>query len=203
MDLRDAHNPFYVCRTSPNFLSNVVDEANFVQESSRGGDLSRVLQVDDEGSLFNVAACALLELSDLDPMCIDDVKYNVNVTYKHVCSWTWEPWNLKNPRMVICADTGEYFMIEIIFGPDGPKVQESECLYQGSPSKALLWTEGGFLAALVDMGDGMVLKMENGMLLYTSLFKILPQCWICQLWITMMKNMIKCLPVVEWHLRDH
>ncbi|KAM0978103.1 hypothetical protein ACFX2I_014035 [Malus domestica] len=168
MDLRDAHNPFCVCRTSSNFLSNVVDEANFVQESSRGCDLSRVLQVDDEGGLFNVAACALLELSDLDPMCIDGDKYNVNVTYKHVCSWTWELGNVKNPRMIVCADTGEYFMIEIMFGPDGPKVQESECLYQGSPSKALLWAEGGFLAALVDMGDGMVLKMENGMLLYTS-----------------------------------
>ncbi|XP_008241148.1 PREDICTED: splicing factor 3B subunit 3 [Prunus mume] len=168
MDLRDAQIPYCVHKTSPNFLSNVVDEANFVQESSRGCDLSRVLQVDDEGGLFNVAACALLELSDLDPMCIDGDKYNVNVTYKHVCSWSWEPGNAKNPRMIICADTGEYFMIEIIFGPDGLKVQESECLYKGLPCKAVLWVEGGFLAAIVEMGDGMVLKMENGALLYAS-----------------------------------
>ncbi|PQQ21314.1 splicing factor 3B subunit 3 [Prunus yedoensis var. nudiflora] len=168
MDLRDAQIPYCVYRTSPNFLSNVVDEANFVQESSRGCDLSRVLQVDDEGGLFNVAACALLELSDLDPMCIDGDKYSVNVTYKHVCSWSWEPGNAKNPRMIICADTGEYFMIEIIFGPDGLKVQESECLYKGLPCKAVLWVEGGFLAAIVEMGDGMVLKMENGALHYAS-----------------------------------
>ncbi|BBH07510.1 Cleavage and polyadenylation specificity factor A subunit protein [Prunus dulcis] len=104
MDLRDAQIPYCVHRTSPNFLSNVVDEANFVQESSRGCDLSRVLQVDDEG------------------------------------------------------DTGEYFMIEIIFGPDGLKVQESECLYKGLPSKAVLWVEGGFLAAIIEMGDGMIHK---------------------------------------------
>ncbi|BFG38353.1 hypothetical protein CerSpe_246270 [Prunus speciosa] len=168
MDLRDAQIPYCVYRTSPNFLSNVVDEANFVQESSRGCDLSRVLQVDDEGGLFNVAACALLELSDLDPMCIDGDKYSVNVTYKHVCSWSWEPGNAKSPRMIICADTGEYFMIEIIFGPDGLKVQESECLYKGLPCKAVLWVEGGFLAAIVEMGDGMVLKMENGALHYAS-----------------------------------
>nr|XP_011467138.1 PREDICTED: pre-mRNA-splicing factor prp12 [Fragaria vesca subsp. vesca] len=168
MDLRDANNPYCVYRTSPNFLSNVVDEANFVQESSKGCDLSRVLQVDDEGGLFNVAACALLELSDLDPMCIDGDKYNVNVTHKFVCSWSWEPWNVKNQRMIISADTGEYFMIEIIFNPDGIKVLESECLYKGLPCKALLWVEGGFLAALVDMGDGMVLKMENGTLHYIS-----------------------------------
>ncbi|KAK9921586.1 hypothetical protein M0R45_030090 [Rubus argutus] len=168
MDLRDANNPYCVYRTSPNFLSNVVDEANFVQESSKGCDLSRVLQVDDEGGLFNVAACALLELSDLDPMCIDGDKYNVNVTHKFVCSWSWEPGNAKNQRMIICADTGEYFMIEIIFNPDGVKVQESECLYKGLPCKAVLWVEGGFLAALVDMGDGMVLKMENGTLHYRS-----------------------------------
>ncbi|PRQ44381.1 putative cleavage/polyadenylation specificity factor, A subunit [Rosa chinensis] len=168
MDLRDANNPYCIYRTSPNFLSNVVDEANFVQESSKGCDLSSVLQVDDEGGLFNVAACALLELSDLDPMCIDGDKYNVNVTHKFVCSWSWEPGNVKNQRMIISADTGEYFMIEIFFNPDGVKVQESECLYKGLPCKAILWVDGGFLAALVDMGDGMVLKMENGTLNYRS-----------------------------------
>ncbi|XP_062002924.1 uncharacterized protein LOC133720570 isoform X1 [Rosa rugosa] len=168
MDLRDANNPYCIYRTSPNFLSNVVDEANFVQESSKGCDLSSVLQVDDEGGLFNVAACALLELSDLDPMCIDGDKYNVNVTHKFVCSWSWEPGNVENQRMIISADTGEYFMIEIFFNPDGVKVQESECLYKGLPCKTILWVEGGFLAALVDMGDGMVLKMENGTLHYRS-----------------------------------
>lgn len=161
MDLRDAHNPCCVYRTSLNFLPNAVDEHAFVEESCRVHD------VDDEG-LFNVAACALLELRDYDPMCIDGDSSNVTSTSKHVCSWSWEPENHKNPRMIFCVDTGEIFMIEIFFDSDGLKVNLSECLYKGLPCKALLWVHGGYLAALVEMGDGMVLTLSNGRLHYTS-----------------------------------
>lgn len=161
MDLRDAHNPSCVYRTSLNFLPNAVDEHAFVEESCRVHD------VDDEG-LFNVAACALLELRDYDPMCIDGDNSNVTSTCKHVCSWSWEPENHKNPRMIFCIDTGELFMIEIFFDSDGLKVNLSECLYKGLSCKALLWVQGGYLAALVEMGDGMVLTLSNGRLHYTS-----------------------------------
>lgn len=161
MDLRDAHNPSCVYRTSLNFLPNAVDEHAFVEESCRVHD------VDDEG-LFNVAACALLELRDYDPMCIDGDNGNVTSTCKHACSWSWEPENHKNPRMIFCIDTGELFMIEIFFDSDGLKVNLSECLYKGLSCKALLWVQGGYLAALVEMGDGMVLTLSNGRLHYTS-----------------------------------
>lgn len=161
MDLRDAHNPRCVYRTSLNFLPNAVEEQNFVEESCRVHD------VDDDG-LFNVAACALLELRDYDPMCIDDEGSNVKSTSKHVCSWSWEPLKNKNPRMIFCVDTGEFFMIEISFDSEDLKVNLSDCLYKGLSCKALLWGEGGFLAALVEMGDGIVLKVENERLLYTS-----------------------------------
>ncbi|KAL5741948.1 hypothetical protein ACOSP7_028680 [Xanthoceras sorbifolium] len=157
MDLRDAHNPCCVYRTSLNFLPPALEEHNFVEESCRVHD------VDDEG-LFNVAACALLELRDYDPMCIDGDSSNVKSPSKHVCSWSWEPKNDKSSKLVFCVDTGEFFMIEIAFDSDGLKVNLSECLYKGQPCKALLWVEGGFLAALVEMGDGMVLKVENGRL---------------------------------------
>lgn len=162
MDLRDAHNPRCVYRTNLNFLPHAVDEQNFVEESCKTEH-----EVDDEG-LFNVAACALLELRDYDPMCIDGDSGNANVSYKHSCSWSWEPGNSKKLRMIFCLDTGEFFMIEICFDSDVPKVSQSDCLYKGSPCKALLWVEGGFLAALVEMGDGMVLKLEDERLIYAS-----------------------------------
>lgn len=163
MDLRDTHNPCCVYRMSFSVLPTAVEEQNFVEESCR---------VHDPDEIFNVAASALLELSDMvkddDPMSIDGDCGNVKSTLKHVCSWSWEPGNGKNPRMVFCVDSGELFMIEISSHSDGPRIDPSECLYKGLPCKALLWVEGGFLAALVEMGDGMVLKLEDGRLFYRS-----------------------------------
>lgn len=160
MDLRDALHPRCVCRTSLNYFPNAVEEQNFVEDS-------RVTDFDDDGS-FNVAARALLELQDYDPMCIDGEGSNVKSTSKHACSWSWEPDNDKNPRMVFCADTGEFFMIEISYDGEDLKVNLSDCLYKDLSCKTLLWVEDGFLAALVEMGDGIVLKMENESLQYTS-----------------------------------
>lgn len=160
MDLRDALHPRCVCRTSLNYFPNAVEEQNFVEDS-------RVTDFDDDGS-FNVAARALLELQDYDPMCIDGEGSNVKSTSKHACSWSWEPDNDKNPRMVFCADTGEFFMIEISYDGEDHKINLSDCLYKDLSCKTLLWVEDGFLAALVEMGDGIVLKMENESLQYTS-----------------------------------
>lgn len=161
MNLRDAHAPCCVFRTNLNFSPSIVEEQNFVEESYRVHD------VDDEG-LFNVAACALLELRDYDPMCIDADSGDVNSTYKHACAWSWEPGNAKNPRIIFCVDTGEFFLIELYFDSDGLKVQQSDCLYKGLPCKALLWVEGGYVASLVEMGDGVVLKLENERLVYSN-----------------------------------
>ncbi|XP_044508499.1 splicing factor 3B subunit 3 isoform X3 [Mangifera indica] len=159
MDLRDPQNPCCVYRTSLNFLPPAVEEQHFVEESYKVHD------VEDEG-LFNVAE-SLLELGD-DPMCIDGDVADAKIPSKHVCSWSWEPENDNSPKMVFCVDTGEFFMIEVAFDSDGLKVLLSECLYKGQPCKELLWVEGGFLAALVEMGDGMVLKVENGRLIHMS-----------------------------------
>ncbi|KAG5243842.1 splicing factor [Salix suchowensis] len=160
MDLRDPLHPRCVCRTSLDYFPNAVEEQNFVEDS-------RVTDFDDDGS-FSVAARALLELQDYDPMCIDGEGSNVKSTLKHACSWSWEPDNDKNPRMVFCADTGEFFMIEITYDKEDLKVNLSDCLYKDLSCKALLWVKDGFLAALVEMGDGIVLKMENESLQYIS-----------------------------------
>ncbi|CAL0326673.1 unnamed protein product [Lupinus luteus] len=160
MDFRDPHNPCCVYRTSLNFLPNVVEEQTYVEDSCKLHD------IDDER--FNVAACALLELSDYDPMCIDSDNGSTSSSYKYVCSWCWEPENGKDPRMIFCIDSGEFFMIEIHFDPDDLNVNLSECLYKGLPCKALLWVEGGYLAALVEMGDGMLLKLVDGRLCHSN-----------------------------------
>ncbi|KAK6945421.1 Cleavage/polyadenylation specificity factor, A subunit, N-terminal [Dillenia turbinata] len=168
MDLRDVHSPYCVYRTSLIFLPAVFEEHNFLEDSLRVHDC------DDEG-IFDVAASALLELRDSrmdilkndDPMSIDN-DGNGKSTSKYVCSWSWEPGNEDNRRMIFCLDTGEFYLISISFDSDGLKVNLSDCLYKGQPCKALLWVGNGFVAAIAEMGDGMVLKLEEGALLYSS-----------------------------------
>ncbi|XP_050226979.1 uncharacterized protein LOC126676749 isoform X2 [Mercurialis annua] len=161
MDLRDDRNPCSVCRTPLTVLPAVMDEQNFFDESCRVQDA-------DDDSLFNVAACALLQLQDYDPMCIDSEDGNIKSTSKYVCSWSWDPEYDKTPKMIFCVDSGEFFMFEIFFDSEEPTVNLSGCLYKGLPCKSLLWVKGGFMAALVEMGDGIVLKVENDRLLYAS-----------------------------------
>lgn len=162
MDLRDACNPCCVYRTSLNSLTPSVEEIDVVEETCSVHDFS----MDDEGS--NDAACALLKLRDHDPMCIDDEDCNTKLSSRYVCSWSWEPGNSRNQRMIFCVDTGEFFIIEVPSDFNGLKVNLSECLFRDLPCKALLWVEGGYLAAIVEMGDGKILKFENGKLTYTN-----------------------------------
>ncbi|XP_038973265.1 splicing factor 3B subunit 3 isoform X1 [Phoenix dactylifera] len=168
MDLRDPENILCIHRINLN-LPSVIEERNSIEESCRG------LDVDDEG-MFNVAACALLELRDSadcmvkddDPMSIDSGSGKGNLYRKHVCSWSWEPGESMSSKLIFCLDTGELYIIEINVDTEGVRVNLSDCLYKGLPCKALLWVNGGLIAGLVEMGDGMVLKLEHGRLLYRS-----------------------------------
>ncbi|XP_010557959.1 PREDICTED: pre-mRNA-splicing factor prp12 [Tarenaya hassleriana] len=161
MDLRDAQNPCCLFRTSLDLVPASLGEDHFVEESCR------VQDGDDEG-LFNVAACALLELRDYDPMCIDSESGIGKLGSKHVTSWTWEPENYCNPRMIFCLDDGEFFMFELTYDSNGMKVNLSECLHKSLPCKEILWVEGGLLAAFVEMADGVVFKVETGKLHWVS-----------------------------------
>ncbi|WZZ62513.1 hypothetical protein YC2023_062620 [Brassica napus] len=161
MDLRDPQNPCCLVRTSLDFVPASLVEEQFLEESCR------VQDGDDEG-LFNVAACALLELRDYDPMFIDNESDNGKLSSKHVSSWTWEPEHNHNPRMIICLDDGEFFMFELIYEDDGVKVNVSECLYKGLPCKEILWVEGEFLATFAEMADGTVFKVGTEKLHWMS-----------------------------------
>ncbi|XP_058738917.1 uncharacterized protein LOC131610877 isoform X3 [Vicia villosa] len=163
MDFRDPHNPLCVYKTCLNILPFAMEEQTYMDDSCKLHDL------DDEG--FSVAACALLQLSDFDPMCIDSDSGNTNSGLKFICSWSWEPENHKVPRMIFCVDTGEFFMIEVFLDSDGPKFSLSECLYKGLPCKELLWVKGGYLASMVEMGDSVVLKLRDGRLSFTNLIQ--------------------------------
>ncbi|ESQ48841.1 hypothetical protein EUTSA_v10019900mg [Eutrema salsugineum] len=161
MDLRDPQNPCSLFRTSLDRVPASLVEEHFVEESCR------VQDGDDEG-LFNVAACALLELRDYDPMFIDTESDIGKLSSKHVSSWAWEPENNPNPRMIIGLDDGEFFMFELIYEDDGVKVNLSECLYKGSPCKEILWVEGGFLATFAEMADGTVFRLGTEKLHWMS-----------------------------------
>lgn len=171
LDLMEPSNPCVVSRVCLS-RRTVDEEINVLEEyGSQEGD--------EEGS-FNVAASALLELSDSrtssagrgDIMCIDSEQSKASSSSTAISSWSWEPDYFGNPRLVLCLDVGEVFIAEFLLGgQDGIKINVSACLYKCSPCKALLWTKGGFIAALVEMGDGQVLKVEEGGLVCRSLIQ--------------------------------
>ncbi|XP_042053736.1 probable splicing factor 3B subunit 3 [Salvia splendens] len=162
MDFRNVQSPSCVYRTSLNFTP--VEETKFK-------NIIRIPDIMDEEGIYSVAASALLELGDInksdDPMNIDDYS-NVLPGSNYVCSWSWEPIITNAPRILFSADSGDLYAIEVLFESDGPRVILSDCLYKGLPCNALLWLDGGFLAAIVDMADGMILKFEEGFLQYRS-----------------------------------
>ncbi|XP_075511352.1 uncharacterized protein LOC142547129 isoform X2 [Primulina tabacum] len=162
MDFRNAHNPSCVYRTSLNFTPF---------EEKKYEHVVRIPDIMDEEGMYSVAASALLELSDInkndDPMNIDDYS-SVKPGCNYVCSWSWEPGDSYNPRIIFSADSGDIYAMEVLFESDGIRVNLSACLYKGLPSKALLWLDGGFVATFVDMTDGMVLKFEEGLLCHRS-----------------------------------
>lgn len=162
MDFRNAQSPSCVYRTSLNFTP--------MEEKKFKNDI-RIPDIMDEEGIYSVAASALLELGDInksdDPMNIDDYS-SVQPGSNYVCSWSWEPSITNGPRIIFSADSGDLYAIEVLFESDGPKVSLSDCLYKGLPCNALLWLDGGFLAAIFDMADGMILKFEEGFLQYRS-----------------------------------
>ncbi|XP_073278173.1 spliceosome-associated protein 130 A-like isoform X2 [Primulina huaijiensis] len=170
MDFRNAHNPSCVYRTSLNFTSFEENKYEHVG----------IPDTMDEECMCSVAASALLELSDInkydDPMNIDDYS-SVKPGFNYVCSWSWEPGDSYIPRIIFSADSGDIYAMEVLFESDGIRVNLSASLFRDLPSKALLWLEGGFVATIVDMTDGMVLKFEEGLLCHRSPIQNIAPIW--------------------------
>ncbi|XP_020578646.1 pre-mRNA-splicing factor RSE1 isoform X2 [Phalaenopsis equestris] len=167
--LMNFRDPYCIqCAQRINFgLPSVIEEPDFFHDSSRGMD------IDDDG-MSSVAVCALLELSDSvaamakdDPMSVDDGMEAAS-TSKHVCACCWEPVGTASANLVLCLDSGELYILEIHSTIEGIRSDLSECLYRGLPCKELLWLKGGFVMGLVEMGDGLVLKLQDGGLVYKS-----------------------------------
>ncbi|KAK9664642.1 hypothetical protein RND81_14G057800 [Saponaria officinalis] len=166
MDLNDGRNPICVQRTNLSSSVCMIEEHDSMEDSFR-------LQDDDEGF---IAARALLELQDYgmdlskgdDPMSIDSDMCSTKSVLKCECPCSWEPGSDSNPKLLFAVDSGEIFLIEITVDVDGTNMTLSNCLYRGHSFNTLLWTESGFVAAIVDMGDGVVLKFEEGRLEFSS-----------------------------------
>ncbi|KAF3775235.1 Splicing factor 3B subunit 3 [Nymphaea thermarum] len=170
--LLDIRDPYH---------ANCVYRANLcVPISSETKDVSneccRTLEVDDEG-IFSVAACALLELSDSgmdiskedDPMSIDGESSKFISNSSFICTWDWDPEKSANSKMIFCTDAGELYMLSVSCDVQGYfKVAITSCLYDGLHCKKLLWVKGGFIASFVEMGDGLILKLDEGRLFYQS-----------------------------------
>ncbi|GFZ03690.1 cleavage and polyadenylation specificity factor (CPSF) A subunit protein [Actinidia rufa] len=118
--------------------------------------------------LFRVGDALLMDLRDVhNPSCVYRMTLPASVE-EHNFVEADEIFNVAASALLELGDVRKDDDPMISSDSDGPRVDMSECLYKGLPCKALLWVKGGLLAALVEMGDGMVLKLEDGRLLCRS-----------------------------------
>ena len=160
--LMDFRNPLKPRLIQTITLKDSTPEDHISDESSRD------LEVDDEG-MFEAAACALLELRDAsvgkytwsDPMIADSGNGEPKVSTRFVSSWCWEPSDSIFPKLVFCDDNGDLIQLNLFSECNLPRMTLHEFLFDVSSCKTLLWFKSEIIVAIVEMGDGMILKMEN------------------------------------------
>lgn len=169
LDVRNAGNP---CAASVVSLINAMSPGKVKDPRAPDGD--------EDGSCSE-AVSALLELVSSVGESADDNSAEgmtgeptVSTGYKNedleggsssplVCAWSWEFDYSAQPSLAFGTDTGEMFLAQFTQTDSGEiNITISDCLYKCSPIKSLLWTKGGFIAALVEMGDGQVLQIKDG-----------------------------------------
>ncbi|XP_078180598.1 cleavage and polyadenylation specificity factor (CPSF) A subunit protein isoform X2 [Carex rostrata] len=172
LDLRNPEIIRCIHKISLPFPS-AVEERNFIV------DISKQPPKFDDQVMFDEAACALLELKDSgddtmgddDPMNIDTGNGKEVQNLNFICSWSWKPAMRTCSKLLFCLDTGELYVIEINFDVEGIRISLSDSLFSGQPCKSLLWMKDVLILGLAEMGDGMVLKIENGALVYKGLIQ--------------------------------
>ncbi|KAL6845690.1 hypothetical protein ACP4OV_024513 [Aristida adscensionis] len=165
--LLDLRNPRNVCCIRRIILvTSLFGESVTVEDSCPG------LDVDDD-----VAACALLELRDSGNNIMKDDGYmdidgvDSRVKSRIVCSWSWEP---PDPlrrgwaRLLFCLDDGEFHTLEFTLDVEGVKLHMFEFIDRGSPCKPLLWMKNRMIIGFVEMGDGMIFKLDHRRLMHKS-----------------------------------
>ncbi|KAL3699902.1 hypothetical protein R1sor_017924 [Riccia sorocarpa] len=85
-----------------------------------------------------------------------------------ISAWSWQPDAGDHPKLVLSMDSGEIAIAEVFMEGSEVQVQIHERLYRCSPCRSLLWLKGGFIAALVEMGDGQILELVDGGLTFRS-----------------------------------
>ncbi|BBM97233.1 splicing factor 3B subunit 3 [Marchantia polymorpha subsp. ruderalis] len=85
-----------------------------------------------------------------------------------ISAWSWQPDGGDQPKLVLCMDSGEIAIAQVFMEGSDVHVQIHERLYRCSPCHSLLWLNGGFIAALIEMGDGEILEVLDGGLTFRS-----------------------------------
>jgi splicing factor 3B subunit 3 len=168
--LLDLTNPMNVsCIRRISLIPSLFGDPVNTEDASPGS-----LDVDDD-----VAACALLELSDSGNnimkdegyMDIDGVDSRGNVKPRIVSSWSWEPPDAVRrgwARLLFCLDDGEFHTLEFTLDVEGVKLYMFEYIDRGLPCKPLLWMKNKMIVGFVEMGDGMIFKLGHHRLLHKS-----------------------------------
>lgn len=149
LDISDPFNPRYIKKINLVFLSEV---AKYINEPSIG------LCVNDE----DISARALLELRDSRKHAPTSVDSTDVSTIERVCAWSWEPVESGSSKLIISLNTGALYTLDIHLENDRVQIIPYGPLFHEFPCNALLWIRGGFIAVFGEMGDGNILKLENG-----------------------------------------
>ncbi|EFJ05968.1 hypothetical protein SELMODRAFT_136264 [Selaginella moellendorffii] len=86
-----------------------------------------------------------------------------------ISAWCWEPDSKGQARLAF--STGKGGIDVVTLSPDaasGRPTLVRDCQYKCSQCRLLLWTSDGFMTAMIEMGDGHVLKVEDGQLSFQS-----------------------------------
>ncbi|XP_078430686.1 cleavage and polyadenylation specificity factor (CPSF) A subunit protein [Wolffia australiana] len=151
MDFRDPTHPCWIQMIT---LKESAEDHNF--------------DVDDEG-MFEAAACALLELRDAsagkyrvdDPMKTDSENGGSQPSRRFTPTWSWKPDSIP-PKLALFDDVGDLFVLDVFPEFEVAKMSLSDSIARVSSCKVLLWAKHETVIAIVEMGDGMLLKLENG-----------------------------------------
>ncbi|KAL2651850.1 hypothetical protein R1flu_019978 [Riccia fluitans] len=116
--------------------------------------------IDDEREVQDTLAAASVLL--LFSRCNDSSEKGF------ISAWSWQPDGGSQPKLVLSMDSGEIAIAEMFMEGSEVHLQIHERLYRSAPCRSLLWLKGGFIAALIEMGDSHLLELVDRGLAFRS-----------------------------------